>query len=110
MAMRGKLLWGHFDGTSVHPVLTIPTCPSITARSSSSPAPTLILGTSGEILEWDCSESLAQSLLMSCLPTSTAFIVNELSTAHEMWEAVTNEYTYKGAYSQTHLCHEFLSS
>ncbi|KAF9440028.1 hypothetical protein P691DRAFT_688966 [Macrolepiota fuliginosa MF-IS2] len=111
MAMQGKLLWGHFDGTSICPVLTILTHPSSTPPSVSSPGTqTSRATTAATSATWDHSESLAQSLLMSCLPTSTAFIVNELSTAHEMWEAITNEYTYKGAYSQTCLHCEFLSS
>ncbi|KAF9440954.1 hypothetical protein P691DRAFT_685651, partial [Macrolepiota fuliginosa MF-IS2] len=65
--------------------------------------PSYILGTDGEILDWDRYESLARSLLMTRLPTSTAFIVDELSSVQDMWNAVVSEYTYKGAFSQTRL-------
>ncbi|KAF9441458.1 hypothetical protein P691DRAFT_683866 [Macrolepiota fuliginosa MF-IS2] len=100
--MHGKFLWGHFDATRTP-------APSSRTSADSSHTPSYILGTNGEILDWDCYESLARSLLMTRLPTSTAFIVNELSSVQDMWNAVVSKYTYKGAFSQTRLRCDFLS-
>ncbi|KAF9440956.1 hypothetical protein P691DRAFT_766959 [Macrolepiota fuliginosa MF-IS2] len=139
-AMRGKFLWGHFNGTDIRPVCSIPSstdtdssasssgtatptsissalsttaaartpAPSSRTSANSPHTPSYILGTDGEILDWDHYESLARSLLMTRLPTSTAFIVDELSSVQDMWSAVVSKYTYKGAFSQTRLRCDFL--
>ncbi|KAF9442092.1 hypothetical protein P691DRAFT_765587 [Macrolepiota fuliginosa MF-IS2] len=139
--MCGKFLWGHFDGTDIQPVCSIPSsmdtdssasssgtatptsilsassttaaartpAPSSRTSADSSHTPSYILGTDGKILDWDHYKSLACLLLMTQLPTSTAFIVDELSSVQDMWNAVVSEYTYKGAFSQTCLRHDFLS-
>jgi hypothetical protein len=78
MAVQGKSLWGHFDGTQAHPVLTTPKITvysppgkstsgslssSAAAAQSSSATPTIVLGTATELRKWDHQESIAKSLL-----------------------------------------------
>lgn len=129
-AIRGKGLWGHFDGSKVKPVSQLPSVtvspPSIsspgatsttstasattTVTPSSTPIPTILLGTPGEILEWERNENIARSLLVQRLPNTTLIVVDDQPTVALMWAAVVKEYTYKGAFSQTRLHREFLSS
>lgn len=127
MAIRGKGLWGHFDGTRVRPVTEMPKVsvspPSAsTAQASSAPATaatavdrtspsaTVLLGTPGEILEWDRCESIAMSLLSQRLPNSTLLLASNQPTAAKMWETIKKDFTYKGAFSQTRMRRDFLST
>ncbi|KXN87309.1 hypothetical protein AN958_08973 [Leucoagaricus sp. SymC.cos] len=120
-AVQGKGLWGHFDGSKIWPVLSLPSVtvspPSTSSPSpagsgpdssntSSTPAPdskaaTVLLSTDGKILEWDQNESIAQSLLTQWLPNSTLIVVYCQPSIAKMWAAVMKEYTYKGTFSQT---------
>ncbi|KXN81574.1 hypothetical protein AN958_04443 [Leucoagaricus sp. SymC.cos] len=129
-AVQGKGLWGHFDGSKIRPVLSLPSVtvsPLLTSspspagsgpdssNTSSTPAPdskaaTVLLGTDGEILEWDRNKSIARSLLAQRLPNSTLIVVYCQPSVAKMWAAVTKEYTYKGTFSQTRLRRDFLSS
>ncbi len=47
---------------------------------------------------------------MQRLLTTTAFIVDEMDTIKEMWEAVMKDFTYRGAYCQTRLQREFMAT
>ncbi|KXN84516.1 hypothetical protein AN958_12404 [Leucoagaricus sp. SymC.cos] len=99
MAVQGKGLWGHFDAT-----------PASTVSLSPVNSPTILLGTPGKQLEWDCYESTACSLLAQHLPNSTLIVADRQPTVAEMWTEVVMEYIYKGAFSQTKLCCDFLST
>lgn len=132
-AIRGKGIWGHFDGSVPRPVLELPKLKGPTPSISTGPKPSddsdspdaitlvdprgkapepknFVIGSGSEIKEWERSENLARALLLQRLPTTTAFIVDEKETVYEMWQTVVAEYTYKGAYSQTRLRREFLAS
>jgi len=116
MVIQGKGLWGHFDGTSVCPVLTamqatptttasttvISTITSSTQTSQPSPAPSLI-GTQDEINTWKRNRSIAYSLLGQQLPDATLVLMPPTSTVEAMWKAIVKEYTYKSVYLQAHL-------
>ncbi|KXN83825.1 hypothetical protein AN958_01037 [Leucoagaricus sp. SymC.cos] len=130
MAVQGKGLWGHFDGSKVQPVLSLlsvtvsPPLMSFPSPAGSGPdssntsstsapdskATTVLLSTNGKILEWDRNESIIQLLLTQWLPNLTLIIVYCQPSIAKMWAAIMKEYTYKGMFSQTQLHHNFLSS
>jgi hypothetical protein len=78
--------------------------------SSPDPNATILLGTPGEIAEWEHCEDIAWSLLSQHLPNSTLIVVDSQLSVAKMWEAVVKEFTYKGAFLQTHMCQSFLAS
>ncbi|EKM78172.1 hypothetical protein AGABI1DRAFT_129947 [Agaricus bisporus var. burnettii JB137-S8] len=93
-----------------------------TAQASSAPAmaatavdraslsATVLLGTPGEIFEWDQCKSVAMSLLSQRLPNSTLLLASNQLTVAKMWETVKKDFTYKGAFSQTCMHRDFLST
>ncbi|KXN85098.1 hypothetical protein AN958_11702 [Leucoagaricus sp. SymC.cos] len=78
--------------------------------SDASPITPILLGTTGEILEWECHENIARSLLAQWLLNLMLIMVDSQPTVAKMWEAVVKEYTYKGVFSQTRMCQAFLST
>ncbi|XP_006460633.1 hypothetical protein AGABI2DRAFT_74352, partial [Agaricus bisporus var. bisporus H97] len=103
MVVRGKGLWGHFDGTTPRPALPTPTPAPTPAPPSTPAAPT-------ESALWDRNESISQALLAQRIPDSTLVVVASYPTVQQMWKAVVNEYTYKSDYSQANLHQEFMAS
>ncbi|KXN80860.1 hypothetical protein AN958_07109 [Leucoagaricus sp. SymC.cos] len=103
-AIRGKGLWGHFDGSTPKPVLELPSVtvspPSASSSGSgsrakasldssdASPITPILLGTTSEILEWEQHENIACSLLAQQLPNSMLIVVDSQPTVAKMWEAV----------------------
>ena len=80
-AVEAKGFWGHFDGTSVAPVLaTTATAAEIGAKS-----------------QWEKDERSAKTLLTQKLPDSTVMEIHSLKSVKERWDAVVKEYTVKGA-------------
>lgn len=121
MVVRGKGLWGHFDGTTPRPALPTPT-PAPTPAPPSTPAaptesavqaalpPSPPPVTIDDIELWDRNESISQALLAQRIPDSTFVVVASYPTVQQMWKAVVNEYTYKSDYSQANLHQEFMAS
>ncbi|KAK0183619.1 hypothetical protein F5146DRAFT_991483, partial [Armillaria mellea] len=87
-----KGFWGHFSGTTP--------CPTV-----SSP-PTQAEHTAVEA--WQKDECSARSLLMQKIPNSTLMHIHSKPTVQERWEAIIDEYTNKGAYTQTDLRNQFM--
>jgi hypothetical protein len=96
MAVKAKSLWGHMDGTSTCPVPANPA--NVTAAETTA------------IADWEKNEALAQNLLGSRVPDSTAFLLANQTTAADMWNVIVREYTSKGAYAQTEMRTKFLES
>ena len=93
-AVEAKGFWGHFDGTSVAPVLAATaTAAEIGAKS-----------------QWEKDERSAKTLLTQKLPDSTVMEIHSLKSVKERWDAVVKEYTVKGAYAQTEMRTKFLMS
>ncbi|KXN91618.1 hypothetical protein AN958_12673 [Leucoagaricus sp. SymC.cos] len=125
-AVQGKGLWSHFDGSTPKLMLKLPSVtvspPSASSSGSvscaktsldfsdASPIAPILLGTTGEILEWEHHENIAHSLLVQQLLNLMLIVVDSQPTVAKMWEAVVKEYTYKGAFSQTHMHQAFLST
>jgi hypothetical protein len=124
MAVRGKGLWGHFDGTKPWPIEKLPAVSvsplslssagkavsSSATSSSPDPNATILLGTPGEIAEWEHCKDIMWSLLSQCLLNSTLIVVDSQPSVAKMWETVVKEFTYKGTFLQTHMCQSFLAS
>lgn len=141
-AIRGKGIWGHFDGSMPCPVLemlslsggTTPSISSVKPAAASTKgvnneeitligrpslkgkAPntqfrnTVYTTNASKVREWERNENLSRALLVQRLPTTMAFIVDEMDTVKEMWEAVMKDFTYRGAYCQTRLRREFMAT
>lgn len=123
-AIRGKNLWGHFNGSLTRPLETLPKPlsipPSISSPGADSssvvdlaaagpskppktsalpkdtlkPVPILLLGTAGKIVAWDHNENLCRALLAQQLLNSTFIIIDKEPTVEKMWMAVKKKYTY----------------
>jgi hypothetical protein len=93
-AVDAKGFWGHFDGTTLIPDLSIPPTKAETTAK----------------VQWEKDERSARSLLTQKLPDSTLMKVHMKTTVRERWEAVVKEYTEKGAYAQTDMRAKFLAS
>ncbi len=93
-AVEAKGFWGHFDGTSVCPVLSTPPTADETAAKN----------------QWEKDERSAKSLLTQKIPNSTLMRVHSKTAVKDRWDAIVKEYTDKGAYAQTELRTKFLES
>ena len=100
-AIEAKGYWGHFDGTSKHPItpkpedlpvkqplhqllmLLIPAAPSAEDLAAA-------------ISQWDKDERSAKSLLTQKIPDSALMRIRNKKTVKERWDAITSEYTQEG--------------
>jgi hypothetical protein len=92
-AVQAKGFWGHFDGTSL--------CPTAAA---SAPTPDELAA----IEKWEKDEHSSRSLLTQKLPDSALMRIRTKPSVRERWEAITKEFTEKGAFVQTELRALFL--
>jgi len=93
-AVQAKGFWGHFSSTTPRPTATIESAP--TAKELAA------------IEKWDKDEHSARSLLTQKLPDSALMCIQNKLSVKEHWEAITMEFTQKGAFAQTELCACFL--
>jgi len=91
-AIEAKGFWGHFYGTTPHPVLV------------ASPA----TQEAEAIAKWDHDEKSAKALLTHCIPNSTLICIHGKSLLKEHWDLIVTEYTMKGAFAQADLCACFM--
>ena len=92
--IEAKGFWGHFDGTTLEPVLSSePTDEELKAKN-----------------QWEKDERSAKTLLTQKLPDSTVMEIHSKKTVMERWEAVVKEYTQKRVYMKTELRAKFLMS
>jgi len=103
-AIDAKGYWGHFDGSSTHPVFATPTVVLTEAAETTQ----TVLGTPGEeqqvkINQWEKNERSSRSLLTQKIPDSTLMKIHSKIFVKERWDSIVKEYTEKGAYTQTEL-------
>jgi len=103
-SVDAKGFWGHFDGSSVKPLLTA-TRPATAAAAA---ADTTYDDQRILIRQWEKNERSSISLLTQKIPDSTLMKVYSKPTVRERWLAIGREYTQKGAYAQTELRSRFL--
>jgi hypothetical protein len=99
VAIDAKGKWGHFDRTQ--PRLIPPL---------STPFPLLMQTALAKVYQWDDDEHVSRYLLTQRIPDSTVMHLRGLLTVHAMWEAISREYSVKGAYAQTDLHTQFIES
>ena len=99
IAIDAKGKWGHFDGTLPRPVPPLNTPFSLLTQT--------ILT---EVYQWDDDEHVSRYLLTQRIPDSTVMHLCGLLTVHAMWEAISREYSVKGAYAQMDLHTQFIES
>src|SRR5882757_1464468 len=93
-AMMSRRKWGHFDGTSVKPIYTLP----VTQDQSD------------EIIQWEKDESTSRYMLSQKLPDSAVVRVRKFGSVAEKWKLVTEEYTRKGLFARADLHQSFMVS
>jgi hypothetical protein len=93
-SVQGKGFWGHFSGTTPCPTATIESAPTADELAA--------------IENWEKDESSARSLLTQKLPDSALMCIRNKPSVKERWEAITTEFTQKGAFAQMELCARFL--
>ncbi|KAF9440278.1 hypothetical protein P691DRAFT_688260 [Macrolepiota fuliginosa MF-IS2] len=104
-----KGLWGHFDRMCKCPKL--PATPSTTSTTTSTtPSATSSLLATEMIDTWEQDKKVTRSLLYQKISDLTLMMIVRCPSVKVMWDTVVQEYMYKGAFSQAHLCHSFMSS
>jgi len=93
-AIQAKGFWGHFSGTTPRPTAAIESAPTAEELAA--------------IERWEKDERLARSLLTQKLPDSALMCIRNKSSVKEHWDAITTEFTQKGAFAQTELRAHFL--
>jgi len=93
-AVEAKGFWGHFDGSEVCPTAVIPDDPTGDETT--------------KINQWKKNERSAKSLLTQKLPDSALMRVHMKPTVKDRWDAITSEFTEKGAFAQTEMRAKFL--
>jgi hypothetical protein len=92
-AMEANQKWGHFDGSTAHPVLA--DTAAIEAEEKVAMA------------TWDQDEVVSRYLLSQCLPDSTAVRLKPLTSIKERWDKVKSEFSVKSQYAETDLLTAF---
>src|SRR6266571_6565009 len=82
-AVDAKGFWGHFDGSEPRPVAVNPGEPTDDETT--------------KLNQWKKNERSAKSLLTQKLPDSALMRVHAKLTVKERWDAISTEYTEKGA-------------
>jgi hypothetical protein len=93
-AVQAKGFWGHFSGSTPCPTATIKSAPTADELAA--------------IEKWEKDERSARSLLTQKLPDSALMRIRNKLSVKERWEAITTEFTQKGAFAQTELRARFL--
>jgi hypothetical protein len=93
-AVQAKGFWGHFSGSTPCPTATIESAPTADELAA--------------IEKWEKDERSARSLLTQKLPDSALMRIRNKPSVKERWEAITTEFTQKGAFAQTELRARFL--
>ena len=93
-AVEAKGFWGHFDGSSLAPVLDSNATDALKAAKT----------------QWGKDERSAKTILTQKLPDLMVMEIHSKKTVKERWEVVVKEYTVKGAYAQTEMRAKFLTS
>src|ERR1700678_591635 len=91
-AIVAKGFWGHFDGSSPRPTMSIPPKEEELAAKT----------------QWEKDERSSKSLLTQKLPDSTMVLIHSKSTVKERWEEVVKEHTLKSEYAKIGLRAKFL--
>ena len=85
--------WGHFNGTELRPVAQDPAAPTKDKLDAQT--------------HWDREDRIGRNFLLQRLPDSTVMRLNSLSTAHERWDRLTEDYKAKNAYAKSDLQEAF---
>jgi len=93
-ALEAKGLWGHFDGTSIHP--TVGTPPTTDEESALS--------------QWIKNEKFAKALLTHHIPNAPLRGIYTKPSLKECWDLIKKEYLSKGAFAQADLHTHFMGS
>jgi gag-polypeptide of LTR copia-type/Zinc knuckle len=93
-AVEAKGFWGHFDGSEACPVPVNEQEPTNEETAN--------------INQWKKNERSAKSLLTQKLPDSALMRVHMKPTVKARWDAISTEYTEKGAFAQTEMRAKFL--
>ena len=93
-ALDAKGFWGHFDGTTICPVVG---SPATTAETEA-------------LALWNKNEQTAKSLLTQKIPDSALILVHSHTLVKDRWDAIVAEYSEKGTFAQTELRSKFLQS
>ena len=114
-AVEAKGYWGHFDGTSKHPIAPKPEDLPVTPKTAAAPvadAPVSAMPSTEDlaavISQWDKDEQSAKSLLTQKIPDSALMCIRNKKTIKEQWDMITSEYTEKGTFAQMDLRTHFL--
>ncbi|KIJ22570.1 hypothetical protein M422DRAFT_197022, partial [Sphaerobolus stellatus SS14] len=106
--VSAKGFWGHYDGTTVKPVVTLAPPVSSTVAAAAAAAGITLEDQLLLVAQWEKNERSSISLLTQKIPDSTLMKVYSKPTVRERWLAIEQEYTQKGAYAQTELRSRFL--
>jgi hypothetical protein len=87
--MEASQKWGHFDGSTPHPVPKDPAAPTADEKK--------------ELTAWDHAEAVSCYMLSQRLPDSTAVQLKSLSSACTRWDKVKTEFSIKGQYAEADL-------
>jgi len=93
-AVQAKGFWGHFNGTTPCPTAAIESAPTAEELAT--------------IEKWEKDKRSSRSLLTQKLPDSALMRIRTKPSVRERWEAITKEFTEKGAFAQMELRALFL--
>jgi hypothetical protein len=103
IVVKAKKVWGHFDGSSLKPVVP----PATTAGVA--PAVAAPAVTADAMREWDEAEDLAMYLLTQKLEDTTLRKHIAKTTVVDLWNAIVAEFTLKSQMVQANMCQELMN-
>ena len=92
-AMEANQKWGHFDGSTAHPVPADPSKPTDDEKKA--------------MAAWDLDETISHYMLSQQLPNSTAVHLKAITSVKDRWDKVKNEFCVKSQYAETDLLTAF---
>lgn len=95
IAIRQKKVWGHFDGTSLHPTPADPAAPTAAEQTV--------------IDAWQEKEDLARYLLTQKLPDITFTKHRHKGTTAAIWNAISQEFQQKSMLLHANFRTQFLN-